>query len=54
MSRSWTPTNQILNGSPAHREMRRGGSLSAGLRAGFENSNYQPKTVGLDRLGRNI
>lgn len=51
MLRSWTQTNKIQNGSPAHREMLFGNSLTVGLCAGFENSNYQPKTVGLDRLG---
>lgn len=51
MSRNWTITNRIQNGSPAHREMRFGGSLTVGLCANFENANYQPKTVGLDRLG---
>ena len=51
MLRSWTHTNRIQNGSPAHCEMRFSSSLTVGLYASFENSNYQPKTVGLDRLG---
>lgn len=54
MSRIWSATKQIQNGSPAHREMRFGRSLSVSLCASFENSNYQPKTVGLDRLGSKI
>lgn len=54
MSRNWTHTNKIQNGSPAHREMRFSSSLTVGLCASFENSNYQPKAVGLDRLGRKI
>jgi hypothetical protein len=48
MSQSWIHTNQRTNGSPAIREMRFSGSLSVGLCAGVENSNYQPKLGGLD------
>ncbi|HMS38737.1 MAG TPA: hypothetical protein PKE69_00690 [Pyrinomonadaceae bacterium] len=48
----WTQTIVQTIDSPATREMRYSRSLSAELCANFENTNYQPKTVGLDRLGR--
>ncbi len=47
----WTQTIEQTIDSPAGREMRYSRSLSADLCANFENTNYQPKTVGLDRLG---
>jgi hypothetical protein len=51
---TWIHTNWRTTGAPAARiEMRFSGSLSlvAGLCANIENSNYQPKQGGLDRLG---
>ncbi|HEX8733820.1 MAG TPA: hypothetical protein VF721_00730 [Pyrinomonadaceae bacterium] len=55
MTQSWIHTNQRTIGSAAAIEMRSGRSLSATvLCVSFENSNYQPKPSGLDRLGRKI
>lgn len=54
MSRIWSVTKMIQNGSPAHKELRFGSSPSVTLCANFENAKYQPKTVSLDRLGRKI
>jgi hypothetical protein len=53
MSQNWIHTNQITI-CPAAYGMRFGRSLSAGLCVNFENSEYQPKQGGLDRLGRKI
>ncbi|HEX8367818.1 MAG TPA: hypothetical protein VF604_04680 [Pyrinomonadaceae bacterium] len=55
MTQNWIHTNQRTIGSPAACEMRFSGSLSrVGLCVSFENSSYQPKPDGLDRLGRKI
>lgn len=55
MSQTWIVTNKIQNGSPAHKETRFSGSLFVmSLCESFDISNYQPKAVGLDRLGRKI
>jgi hypothetical protein len=55
MTQNWIHTNQRTIGCAAARKMRFSGSLSsAGLRVSFENSNYQPKQGGLDRLDRKI
>lgn len=55
MTQSWIHTNLRLIDCPAAIEMRTSGSLSAtGLCVSFENSSYQPKQGGLDRLGRKI
>jgi hypothetical protein len=51
---SWIHTNQTTIAFAARSEMRFGGGLSKGLCVSFENSNYQPKPVALDRLGRKI
>jgi len=51
---TWIHTNRKQTGSPARLEMRFSGSLSVSLCANIENSDYQPKTVGQDRLGRKI
>jgi hypothetical protein len=51
---SWIHTNQTTKGSTAGKEMRFNLSLSAGLCGNFENSDYQPKAVGLDRTVRKI
>jgi hypothetical protein len=52
MSQSWIHTNETFKGSAAILGMRCGSGLNAALCAGFEPTNYQPKTGGLDRLGR--
>ena len=54
MIQSWIHTNQRTIGSPAAKEMRFSRSLTVGLCGNFENSDYQPKTVGLAQLGRKI
>jgi hypothetical protein len=52
---TWIHTIETSNGSPApRREMRFSGSLSVGLCADFDNSNYQPKLGGLDRTNKEI
>jgi hypothetical protein len=51
---SWIHTNQTTIACPAPSEMRFAGSMSAGFVVNFENSDYQPKQGGLDRLGRKI
>jgi len=55
MTQNWIHTNQRTIGTAAAIEMRFSGSLSTtSLCVSFENSNYQPKPDGLDRLGRKI
>jgi hypothetical protein len=54
MPQSWIHTNRKTIGFAANNEMRNSRSLSAGVCANFENSDYQPTTGGLDRLGRKI
>lgn len=54
MPQSWIHTNRKTMGFAANIEMRFSRSLSAGVCAKFENSDYQPTTGGLDRLGRKI
>jgi hypothetical protein len=55
MTQSWIHTSQRTTVTAAAIEMRSSISLSsAGLCPGFENSGYQPKPDGLDRLGRKI
>jgi len=51
---NWIHTTETQNGSPASREMRFSVSLSAGLCAKFDNSDYQPKLGGLDRRNKKI
>jgi len=51
---TWIQTIQRTNGSTAINEMRFNRSLVVGLRANFENLNYQPKPEGLDCLGRKV
>ena len=54
MIHSWIRTNFRTNGATAN-EMRFNASQSSDLQCpNFENSNYQTKSVGLDRLGRKI
>jgi len=55
MTQSWIHTNQRTRVTAAAIEMRFSGCLSAnGLCVSFENSGYQPKPNGLERLGRKI
>ena len=54
MPQSWIHTNRKTTDFAANNEMRLGRSLSAGVCAKFENSDYQPTIGGLDRLGRKI
>lgn len=55
MTQNWIHTNQTTIERPAACEMRFSGSLSrVGLCVNFENSSYQPKPGGLDRLVRKI
>lgn len=54
MLQSWIHTTRMTICPPAVNEMRFGRSLSAGRCANFENSEYQLKQGGLDRLGRKI
>ncbi|MEP6903272.1 MAG: hypothetical protein ABJA66_16205 [Actinomycetota bacterium] len=54
MLQSWIQTSRKTTDFAAHIEMRLSRSLSAGVCANFENSDYQPTSGGLDRLGRKI
>ena len=55
MIQTWIHTIETPNGSPAPRgEMRFIGSLSVSLYANFDNSDYQPKLGGLDRMSKEI
>ena len=51
---TWIHTTRTENGSPAQREMRLVGSLSVGLCANFDNTDYQPKLSGLDRTEKDF
>jgi hypothetical protein len=55
MTQSWIHTNRKTRVTAAAIRMRFSERLAtAGLCPGFENSDYQPKPNGLDRLGRKI
>ncbi|CAN5370484.1 hypothetical protein BH10ACI1_BH10ACI1_25500 [soil metagenome] len=53
MIHSWIQTNFRTNGATAY-EMRFNVCQSSDLCPSVENSNYQTKPNGLDRLGRKI
>ena len=54
MPQSWIHTNRKRPGFAANNEVRLDRSLSVGICANFENSNYQLTLGGLDRPIRKI
>ena len=50
MIQTWSHTIKNILGSPAMQQTRFGRSLSISLCASFENTDYQPKLDGLNRV----